>query len=234
MSNKKKFCQNCGRHIEKGERFCRNCGYNLGIAEHPQSLKSGKQRSSKPLVIAVSSVVLAASLEITGFWYPGFMRNIFTDGGAADDPVTMIKAKETSAEIFADTNGKGTKVGSITENGFSFYIEDGAFSQDGTLTITPADEKMLSRIKDESAYELLATPVEISCDAYAGGFFANDVIFTVPIPKGTDDLGRYVFGYFDEKTGEVRYLEPDSFDTKKGTMSVALPHFFVGLWCKTD
>lgn len=97
MSNKIKFCQNCGRHIEKGERFCRNCGYNLGIAEHPQSLKSGKRRSSKPLVIAVTSVVLAASLAITGFWYPGFIRNIFTDSGAADDSVTMIKAKEQSS-----------------------------------------------------------------------------------------------------------------------------------------
>lgn len=91
---------------------------------------------------------------------------------------------------------------------------------------------MLSRIKDESAYELLATPVEISCDVYSGEFFAQDVVFTVPIPEGTTDLGRYVFGYFDEKTGEVRYLEPDSFDTKKGTMSVALPHFSWGFGAK--
>lgn len=95
----------------------------------------------------------------------------------------------------------------------------------GTLTLTPFDDQKLSIIENKSAYEFLYTPVEVKCDAYSGGFFAEDVVYTVPMPKDADDLGRYVFGYFEEETGEVRYLEPDSFDLENGTMSVVLPHF---------
>lgn len=181
-----------------------------------------KRRSKKPLVIAITFVVLAGSLAITGFGYPGFIRNMFTGG---DKPVTMIEAKAVSARIPVDTNGKGTTVGSVEGNGFSLHVEDGTFSKEGTLTVTPFDEQKLSKIENKSAYEFLSTPVEVKCDAYSGGFFAEDVVYTVPMPKDADDLGRYVFGYFEEETGEVRYLEPDSFDLENGTMSVVLPHF---------
>ena len=123
-----------------------------------------KRRSKKPLVIAITSVVLAGSLAITGFWYPGFIRNTFKGG---DKPVTMIEAKAASARIPTDTNGKGTTVGSVEENGFSLHVEDGTFSKEGTLTVTPFDEQKLSKIENKSAYEFLSTPVEVKCDAYA-------------------------------------------------------------------
>ncbi len=240
MSNEIRFCENCGKQIIMGSRFCGHCGYDLGVAQQPQvqqvqqypqvqqvpqAQRSRRRRSKKPLVITITSVVLVASLAITGFWYPGFIRNMFTGGKSDDKPVTMIEAKAASAKIPADTNGKGTTVGSVAENGFSIHVEDGAFSQDGTLTVTPFDEKKFAKIENKSAYEFLSTPVEIDCDSYSGGFFAEDVVYTVPMPKDADDLGRYVFGYFEEETGEVRYLEPDSYDLENGTMSVVLPHF---------
>ena len=246
MSNEIRFCENCGKQIIMGSRFCGHCGYDLGVAQQPQvqqvqqvqrvqqypqvqqvpqAQRSRQRRSKKPLVITITSVVLVASLAITGFWHPGFIRNMFTGGKSDDKPVTMIEAKAASAKIPADTNGKGTTVGSVAENGFSVHVADGAFSQDGTLTVTPFDEQKLSKIENKSAYEFLSTPVEVKCDAYSGGFFAEDVVYTVPMPKDADDLGRYVFGYFEEETGEVRYLEPDSYDLENGTMSVVLPHF---------
>ncbi len=250
MSNEIRFCENCGKQIIMGSRFCGHCGYDFGIAQQPQVQQvqqaqrvpqrpqvqqfqqvqwvqqvPRKRRSKKTLVIAITSVVLAGSLAITGFGYPGFIRNMFTGGKSDDKPVTMIEAKAASAKIPADTNGKGTTVGSVAENGFSIHVAEGAFSQDGTLTVTPFDEKKFAKIENKSAYEFLSTPVEIDCDAYSGGFFAEDVVYTVPMPKDTDDLGRYVFGYFEEETGEVRYLEPDSYDLENGTMSVVLPHF---------
>ena len=246
MSNEIRFCENCGKQIIMGSRFCGHCGYDLGVAQQPQvqqvqqvqrvqqypqvqqvpqAQRSRQRRSKKPLVITITSVVLVASLAITGFWYPGFIRNMFTGGKSDDKPVTMIEAKAASAKIPADTNGKGTTVGSVAENGFSVHVADGAFSQDGTLTVTPFDEKKFAKIENKSAYEFLSTPVEIDCDSYSGGFFAEDVVYTVPMPKDADDLGRYVFGYFEEETGEVRYLEPDSYDLENGTMSVVLPHF---------
>ena len=73
MSNKINFCRKCGRHIAEGEKFCRNCGYNLGVAQKPQVPqvpqvpRSRQRRSKKPLVITITSVVLVASLAITGF-----------------------------------------------------------------------------------------------------------------------------------------------------------------------
>ena len=237
MSNEIRFCENCGMQIIMGSRFCGHCGYDLGVAQQPQvqqvqqypqvqqvpqAQRSRQRRSKKPLVITITSVVLAGSLAITGFGYPGFIRNMFTGG---DKPVTMIEAKAASAKIPVDTNGKGTTVGSVEKNGFSLHVADGAFSQDGTLTVTPFDEKKFAKIENKSAYEFLSTPVEVKCDAYSGGFFAEDVVYTVPMPKDADDLGRYVFGYFEEETGEVRYLEPDSYDLENGTMSVVLPHF---------
>lgn len=249
MSNEIRFCENCGKQIIMGSRFCGHCGYDLGVAQQPQvqqvpqypqvqqvqqypqvqqvpqAERSRQRRSKKPLVITITSVVLVASLAITGFWYPGFIRNMFTGGKSDDKPVTMIEAKAASAKIPADTNGKGTTVGSVAENGFSIHVAEGAFSQDGTLTVTPFDEKKFAKIENKSAYEFLSTPVEIDCDSYSGGFFAEDVVYTVPMPKDADDLGRYVFGYFEEETGEVRYLEPDSYDLENGTMSVVLPHF---------
>lgn len=247
MSNEINFCENCGNRIIIGSKFCGHCGYDFGIAQQPQVQQvqqaqrvpqqpqvqqfqqvqcvqqvPRKRRSKKPLVIAITSVVLAGSLAITGFGYPGFIRNMFTGG---DKPVTMIEAKAASAKIPVDTNGKGTTVGSVEENGFSLHVDDGTFSKEGTLTVTPFDEQKLSKIENKSAYEFLSTPVEVKCDAYSGGFFAEDVVYTVPMPKDADDLGRYVFGYFEEETGEVRYLEPDSYDLENGTMSVVLPHF---------
>lgn len=231
MSNKINFCRKCGRHVAEGEKFCRNCGYNLGVAQKPQVPqvsqvpqvpRSRQRRSKKPLVITITSVVLVASLAITGFWYPGFIKNYFL---TLEPSVKMQEAKEASAKIPTDTNGKGTTVGSVEESGYSIHVDDGAFPKDGTLTVTPFDQKKLSNIKNKSAYEFLSTPVEINCDAYSGGFFAEDVVYTVPLPKEAKDLGRYVFGCIDEETGEVRYLEPDSYDLENGTMSVVLPHF---------
>lgn len=214
MSNKINFCRKCGRHIAEGEKFCRNCGYNLGVAQKPQVPqvsqvpqvpRSRQRRSKKPAIITITSVVLVASLAITGFWYPGFIKNYFL---TLEPSVKMQEAKEASVKIPVNTNGKGTTVGSVAESGYSIHVDDGAFPKEGTLTVTPFDQKKLSNIKNKSAYEFLSTPVEINCDAYSGGFFAEDVVYTVPLPKEAKDLGRYVFGCIDEETGEVRYLEP--------------------------
>lgn len=222
MANKLKFCQNCGNKIVKKERFCRYCGYNFGMAQNPQGTRAGRRRSKKPAIITITSLVLVGSLAITGFWYPGFIKNYFL---TLEPSVKMQEAKEASVKIPVNTNGKGTTVGSVEESGYSIHVDDGAFPKDGTLTVTPFDQKKLSNIKNKSAYEFLSTPVEINCDAYSGGFFAEDVVYTVPLPKDAKDLGRYVFGCIDEETGEVRYLEPDSYDLENGTMSVVLPHF---------
>ena len=168
MSNEINFCENCGNRIIIGSKFCGHCGYDFGIAQQPQvqlvqqaqrmsqqpqfqqfqqvqcvQQVPRKRRSKKPLVIAITSVVLAGSLAITGFGYPGFNRNMFTGG---DKPVTMIEAKAASARIPVDTNGKGTTVGSVKDNGFSLHVEEGAFSKEGTLTVTPFDEQKLSKI----------------------------------------------------------------------------------------
>lgn len=187
-----------------------------------QVMQPKKRRSKKPAIITITSLVLVGSLAITGFWYPGFIKNYFL---TLEPSVKMQEAKEASVKIPVNTNGKGTTVGSIEESGYSIHVADGAFPKEGTLTVTPFDRKKLSNIKNKSAYEFLSTPVEINCDAYSGGFFAEDVVYTVPLPKEAKDLGRYVFGCIDEKTGEVRYLEPDSYDLENGTMSVVLPHF---------
>ena len=187
-----------------------------------QVMQPKKRRSKKPAIITITSLVLVGSLAITGFWYPGFIKNYFL---TLEPSVKMQEAKEASVKIPVNTNGKGTTVGSIEESGYSIHVEDGAFPKEGTLTVTPFDQKKLSNIKNKSAYEFLSTPVEINCDAYSGGFFSEDVVYTVPLPKEAKDLGRYVFGCIDEETGEVRYLEPDSYDLENGTMSVVLPHF---------
>ena len=111
MSINVNFCQNCGKQIVNGDKFCRYCGYRFATAQQPQVQQvpqmqqmpqmqqypqvpqapgARQRRSKKPLVITITAIVLAGSLAVTGFWYPGFIRNMFTGG---DKPVTMIEAK---------------------------------------------------------------------------------------------------------------------------------------------
>lgn len=68
---------------------------------------------------------------------------------------------------------------------------------------------------------------DISSTAYDGLPLSGDVLLTASIPGevNPEDLGSYVFVYYDEKNDECRYLYPDSYDLTAGTMTIDLPHF---------
>ncbi len=79
-------------------------------------------------------------------------------------------------------------------------------------------------------FEKVGTWYDVGSEGYDGLPLSGDVLLTVSFPGKTDknNIGSYVFIYYDEKNEEYRYLFPDSYDLSAGTMSIDLPHF--SLW----
>ncbi|MCR5306903.1 MAG: leucine-rich repeat protein, partial [Oscillospiraceae bacterium] len=119
------------------------------------------------------------------------------------------------------------------------------FNGDGLVTITDVTE-LLNQLQpahkpevtiteinvpdglaDDDRFELVGQWYDISSPDYDGLPLSGDVFLTAPIPGAFDpeDLGGYVFVYYDEETGACRYLFPDSYDLTAGTMTIDLPHF---------
>ncbi|MBQ9643976.1 MAG: zinc ribbon domain-containing protein [Lachnospiraceae bacterium] len=122
-------------------------------------------------------------------------------------------------------DGEAPVIGSIEQNGFSLQIEEDAFPGGTVVSVEPVSQDSISEFQNPEDYQLISAPVRIECESYEGEFFDSDVVLTIPIPEGEEQLDRLAFVYFDEKTGEERILWPDSFDLENRTMSVALPHF---------
>ncbi len=82
----------------------------------------------------------------------------------------------------------------------------------------------------DDRFETVGQWYDVSSKDYDGLPLSGDVFLTVPIPgiMDTENIGSYVFVYFDEKNGESRYLFPDSYDLSAETMTIDLPHF--SLW----
>ena len=80
---------------------------------------------------------------------------------------------------------------------------------------------------DDDRFESVGKWYTVESESYDGVPLSGDVYLTVPIPGELDpeDLGGYVFVYYDEKNDEYRYLFPDSCDLTAGTMTIDLPHF---------
>ncbi|MBQ1847440.1 MAG: hypothetical protein II135_05485 [Clostridia bacterium] len=76
-------------------------------------------------------------------------------------------------------------------------------------------------------FEAVGKWYDVGSEGYDGLPLSGDVLLTVSFPgkTGKEDIGGYVFIYFDEKSKEYRYLFPDSYDLSAGTMSIDLPHF---------
>lgn len=108
-------------------------------------------------------------------------------------------------------------------------VGEGVFQSGSTVTVTPLSGADADKFVQDDKYNVIGTPVSITCDTYDGTFFNGAVRLTVPISDGpiddAVDLGRYVLVYYDETTQATRYLLPDSFDCAAGTMTVTVPHF---------
>ena len=205
-----KFCAECGSPIEDGAKFCLNCGAATDAApkeakkpetEKKEVAQSGK---SKKILIPVIAAVLALTIAITGFAWPGWLKS-----GKNKRPSPKKNEKPC-----ADMN-----VGDLEKDGFSLFVEEGTFGEFANLSAKPTETK-----EQPDKYKVVGNAVDLSCDEYDGLFFGTEVRLTLPIPEDCD-ISRYVFITVDEKTGETRYLFPESFDTEAGTMDILLPHF---------
>ncbi len=105
-------------------------------------------------------------------------------------------------------------------------VEKGTFSKNSSVKVTSMDINELASIGglEEGRFEKIISPMRYSCEGYDKSAFGGEVVLTLPIPDA-EDISRYVFVYFDEANGELRYLYPDRIDKNALTMSLALPHF---------
>ncbi len=143
---------------------------------------------------------------------------------AKDEPAETAAEPEKTPEKSSEKEeapGPEQTLGDLKDSGYTLFVEEGTFGENAKLTVAPSKED----VSDPDRYEVIGEPLEISCDEYDGTFFGTDVVLTVPLPKDDTELSRFVFVTTDEATGDIVYLYPDTFDSKAGTMSVALPHF---------
>lgn len=140
---------------------------------------------------------------------------------AADMPVDS--AKVASGDLSA---GEDSMIGSIDESGFKLNVAGNTFVSDVNIKATPVgkEELMSMGALEKGRFEHIISPADYKCTGYDGSSFGGGVELTLPLPD-TDDIARYVFVYFDDNTGELRYLWPDRVDTANKTMTLALPHF---------
>ncbi|MBR5976409.1 MAG: zinc-ribbon domain-containing protein, partial [Clostridia bacterium] len=215
-----KFCNNCGEPLEEGAKFCKGCGTSVESMEVPQkaeevpSPKPEKDKSKrKKILIPVVAACLALIIAVTGFAWPGWLKSGSKQSGSKSSSKTKTAAK--NEKPCEDMN-----VGSLKDDGFTLFVEEGTFGENAKLSADPIDVS-----KQAKGLKVIGTPVDLSCDEYDGLFFGTTVKLTVPLPEGDKDPSNYVFVTIDEKTGETRYLYPDSFDSEAGTMELLVPHF---------
>jgi hypothetical protein len=109
-------------------------------------------------------------------------------------------------------------------------VEVRALNPDLGSEVTAKEAQAPEGLDGDGRFESVGTWYDVGSEGYDGLPLSGDVMLTVSMPGRIDkkDIGGYVFVYYDEKTGECRYLFPDSYDLSAGTMSIDLPHF--SLW----
>lgn len=98
-------------------------------------------------------------------------------------------------------------------------VPEGALAAGRTLRTAPLSPDSLGDAGQ------VFSPVEITGEGYDGAFFGADIALTLQAPDLQEtDLGRYVFGNRDERTGALQYYWPDGYDRSKGVITLNLPH----------
>lgn len=241
MENEMKSCSQCGTQVPKDTKFCPSCGAAFGekqpqsdpakpetqterfiretaerraaeAAEAEQARSARKGSGKKAIAAACAALALGGGI----FAYKKLSQN---------QPEGIAPVKAAEAVVIPQTDGRNTQIGNFIENGFILTVESGTFPDGAKVSVKPLSESETAKLINEDEYTFLQTPVDISCDQYNGAYFSTDVVYTVPIPEGEQQLDRLFFAYADEKTGELRLLYPDSFDLRNSTASVTLPHF---------
>ena len=190
-----------------------------------------KRRGWVPVVAGV----LVVALAVTGFWQPGFFLKKRAENEEKQPDSTQTSGNKKPGAGVSSTDQKGKAepkdltLGTLKNDGFSFFVEAGTFDGDAEVTAVPATDPQRRAMENAERYTLLGDALQLSCDQYDGTVFGTDVALTVPIPDNVD-LDRLVFIYLDEASGETRYLFPDSFDLKAGTMTLDVPHFSLFGW----
>ena len=136
-----------------------------------------------------------------------------------------IKAPDPEEPAVSGNNIETT--GNISANGISIEIDKSALVSDSRLTVTPLSSEQMRAMgaMAEGEADRIISPVDIKCDTYDGTIIGGEAVtLTLPM-KDKAHPSRYVFCYYDEQTGQIRYLYPDRYDTVRGEMSIALPHY---------
>ena len=96
--------------------------------------------------------------------------------------------------------------------------------------VTAQEIKVPDGLNVDNGIDTVGKWYDVGSKDYDGLPLSGDVLLTVSMPGKIDknDIGSYVFIYYDEKNDEFRYLFPDSYDLSAGTMTIDLPHF--SLW----
>lgn len=178
----------------------------------------------KRILAVIMSAALAISL-LAGCGGSSDAKN--ADAGQQNSAKTESSSasggKSESTESKKEEGCDKIEVGNIASDGYELNVAEGTFEKGAKVTVETVSDAELSKYQDSTKFNIIGKPVKVSSDSYNGGLFGTDVMLTLPIPG--DDLENYVVLYWDESTGDVRYFEPSSFDTKAGTMTVCLPHF---------
>ncbi len=139
--------------------------------------------------------------------------------------VSLTACGEESSQLLPGGN-KAMTIGDTAADGYSMSVPAGTFSDKAEIKVEETEKSVFN---EPEKYELLGTPLQISCDEYDGVFFGTNVVLAMKLPEQakneSEELERYFVVGCDDQNGEIRYFEPDFINTDDGTLTVSLPHF---------
>ena len=213
-----KYCRNCGKPLDEGAKFCTSCGARASQPERPvtqQHRYTPQPQVRVPEQFAQRNAVKAEQSVRTEKKKKG--KGVIV----AVIAIALVAAIVLGVFGFRDGGwfrGKGKRNAVIQ-----------TLNPDLRSGVSIAETKAPEGL-DDGKFETVGKWYDVGSEGYDGLPLSGDVLLTVPMPGKADreDIGSYVFVYYDEKREEYRYLFPDSCDLSAGTMTIDLPHF--SLW----
>ena len=232
-----KFCQNCGSALTEGTKFCPSCGTPVAQSAQPtqqqpsqQPQQQPKPYTPKPQVKIPEEFAQQNAARAQQKAAPaqkkkgkGGLIAVVSLGGLIA-VVSLVLVAAIVLGVFGFRDG-GWFRGSGKQT-----VEVKTLNPNLTAEVTVKETKIPHGLDDKDKFETVGTWYDVGSEGYDGLPLSGDVLLTVSVPGKLDkeDIGSYVFVYYDEENGEYRYLFPDSYDLSAGTMTIDLPHF--SLW----
>ena len=219
-----KFCSNCGTALNEGDRFCPSCGTPIQPLQQPVQTQPQQQayQQQQPVYqhMPQARVHIPEQNTETAQQNSESVKKKKSKGGLVT-VVSLILIVAIIAGFF------GLRDGGWFRKSGGQAVQITALNPDLKTEVTVKEIDAPDGLEGEDKFEAVEKWYDVGSEGYDGLPLSGDVLLTVPMPGKIDknDIGGYVFIYYDNEKEEYRYLFPDSYDLSAGTMTIDLPHF---------